>query len=80
MKREMLDTVDAALKRFENEPDHIELEPHEMAHDLLRKVYRDKRQPMARRIRCAIEAMQYETPKLATVAVGHMTGQVGQMY
>ena len=56
MKREMLDTVDAALSRFDDEPELIELGPHENFLDFLRKVYRSVKQPKSRRLRAAIEA------------------------
>jgi hypothetical protein len=38
MKREILDTVDAALSRFDDEPELIEIAPGETSLDFLRKV------------------------------------------
>jgi hypothetical protein len=74
MKREMLDIVDAALSRFDDEPELIELAPGETSLDFLRKVYRSVKQPMSRRMRAAIEALPHETPRLGAVAIGSMNG------
>jgi hypothetical protein len=75
MKREILDTVDAALNRFDDEPELIELAPHENCLDFLRKVYRSAKQPMSRRLRAAIEALPHETPRLGAIATASMNGQ-----
>ena len=75
MKREILDTVDAALSRFDDEPELIELAPGETSLDFLRKVYRSVKQPMSRRMRAAIEALQHEHPRLGAIATTNMTGQ-----
>jgi hypothetical protein len=74
MKREMLDTVDAALSRFENEPELIELAPGETSLNLLQRIYRSVKQPMSRRMRAAIEALPHEHPRLGAVAIGSMNG------
>jgi len=71
----MLNTVDAALSRFDDEPELIELAPGETSLDFLRKVYRSVKQPMSRRMRAAIEALQHEHPRLGAVAIGSMNGQ-----
>jgi hypothetical protein len=51
MKREMLDTVDAALSRFDDESELIELAPGETSLSFSVK------QPMSRRLRATIEAL-----------------------
>ena len=73
MKREMLDTIDAALSRFDDEPELIELAPGETSLSFLQKVYRSVKQPMSRRMRAAIEALPHEHPRLGAVAVGYLT-------
>jgi len=75
MKREVLDTFDAALSRFDDEPEVIELAPHEDEYDFLMKIVRSSRQPMSRRIRAAIEALPYRRPKLGAVAIGQLSGK-----
>src|SRR5262249_10562206 len=40
--------------------------------EFLQSVYRDDEQPLATRIRCAVESLPYETPKL--MAVAHING------
>jgi len=75
MKREMLDTVDAALSRFDDEPELIELIPGETSLDFLQRVYRSVKQPMSRRLRAAIEALPHEHPRLGAVAIGSMDGK-----
>jgi hypothetical protein len=39
------------------------------AHDYLKEIYQDPRQPTHLRMRAAIEALAYEKPKLAVTAV-----------
>jgi hypothetical protein len=55
-------------KPMEEELETIELAPHETSLDFLRKVYRSVRQPMSRRMRAAIMALQHEHPRLTAVA------------
>ena len=74
MKREMLDTVDAALSRFDDEPKLIELAPDETSLSLLQKIYRSVKQPMSRRLRAAMAALPHEHPKLGAVATLSMNG------
>jgi len=75
MKYEKRDTtVDAALGRFDDEQELIELAPHETSLDFLRKVYRSVKQPMSRRMRAAIEALQHEHPRLGAIATTNMSG------
>jgi hypothetical protein len=75
MKREMLNTVDATLSRFDDESELIELAPGETSLDFLQRVYRSVKQPMSRRLRAAIEALPHEHPRLGAVAIGSMNGQ-----
>jgi hypothetical protein len=41
---------------------------------LLQAIYRDKKRPLNVRVRCAIEALPFENPKVSAVAISHMTG------
>jgi hypothetical protein len=78
MQREMLDTVDAALSRFDDEPELIqliELAPGETSLNFLQRVYRSVKQPMSRRLRAAIEALPHEHPRLGAIATASMNGQ-----
>jgi len=75
MKREILDNVDAALSRFDDESEVIELAPHETSLDFLRKVYRSVKQRMSRRMRAAIEALQHEHPRLGAITTTNMSGK-----
>ena len=71
----MLDTINEALDKLEErqrEEQQRELAAYKIpgsAHDYLREVYRDPRQPTHLRMRAAIEALAYEKPKLAVTAV-----------
>jgi hypothetical protein len=74
----MLDTVDAALSRFDDEPELIqliELAPGETSLNFLQRVYRSVKQPMSRRLRAAIEALPHEHPRLGAIATASMNGQ-----
>jgi hypothetical protein len=74
----MLDTVDAALakammEKAEGEGEDrltVSLTEFSGAHALLKAVYMDNDQPLARRIRCAIAALPYEVPKLTASSGG----------
>ena len=68
----MLATVDAALAELEQEPVVPE---GESSLQLLQAIYRDKKQPLNVRVRCAIEALQYEVPKLSATAVATLDGK-----
>jgi hypothetical protein len=74
MNKEALKTVDETLSRFDDEPEQIELAAHETSLDFFRKIYHSVRQPMARRMRAAEFALQFEHPKLGAMAVGRMDG------
>jgi hypothetical protein len=68
----MLTTVDAALAELEEEPVVPE---GETSLELLQAIYRDKKQPLNVRVRCAVEALAHEYPRVSAVAVSHMNGQ-----
>ena len=68
----MLATADAALAELEEEP---EVPEGETSLQLLQAIYRNKRQPLNVRVRCAIEALPFENPKVSAVAISHMNGQ-----
>ena len=42
---------------------------------LLQAIYKDKKQPLNVRVRCAIEALPFEVPKLSATAIATMDGQ-----
>src|SRR6516165_9951475 len=68
----MLATVDAALAELEQEP----IVPEgETSLQLLQAIYKDKKQPLNVRVRCAVEALQYEHPKLSATAIATMDGK-----
>ncbi len=70
----MLDTVDAALSRFDDEPEQIDLAPGETSLSFLQKIYRSPAQPMSRRLRAAMAALPHEHPKLGIIATTNMNG------
>ena len=43
--------------------------------ELLQAVYRNRKQPLNVRVRCAVEALVHEYPKMSSVQVSHMNGQ-----
>jgi len=83
----MLTTVDAALAELEQEPNlhegklqeakpEIEEGPEgETSLQLMQNVYRDRKQPLNVRVRCAVEAAPYENPRVSAIAVSHMNSQ-----
>ena len=68
----MLTTVDAALAELEEEPEGPE---GETSLQLLQNIYRNRKQPLNVRVRCAVEALAHEYPRVSAVAVSHMNGQ-----
>ena len=58
-----------------NAEEQIDLAPREDEYDFLLKIVRSPRQPMARRIRCAIEALPYKRPKLGAIGMAQMSGK-----
>ena len=83
----VLATVDAALAELDQEPNvhggklqetkpEIEEGPEgETSLELLQTVYRDRKQPLNVRVRCAVEALAHEYPRVSAVAVTTMSGQ-----
>jgi hypothetical protein len=47
----------------------------ETALALLQAVYRDHRQPLPVRVRCAVECLPFENPKLSAIGVSQLTGR-----
>src|SRR6516164_10837572 len=41
--------------------------------EYLQRIYRDPMQPTSVRMRAAIEALQFENPKLSSIGVGYLT-------
>jgi len=57
-------------------PREIEDGPEgETSLQLLQAIYRNRKQPLNVRVRCAIEALAHEYPKVSAVQVSHMNGQ-----
>jgi hypothetical protein len=60
----------------EPQPEKIEEGPEgETSLQLLQTVYRDRKQPLNVRVRCAVEALAHEYPRVSAVAVTSMSGQ-----
>jgi hypothetical protein len=57
-------------------PNEIEEGPEgETSLQLWQAIYRNRKQPLNVRVRCAIEALAHEYPKVSAVQVSHMNGQ-----
>ena len=52
----------------------FELAPGETSLSLLQKIYRSPRQPIVRRMRAAMAALQHEHPRLTAMAIDSMDG------
>ena len=65
----MADELDTIFAEIEDEPEG------ETSLKLLQTVYRDRKQPLNVRVRCAIGALAHEYPKVSAVQVSHMNGQ-----
>jgi hypothetical protein len=52
----------------ENEPERVN------SLEYLQRIYRDPTQPTPVRMRAAIEALQFENPKMSAVSVGYLDG------
>jgi hypothetical protein len=61
------------MKQFNLETQAWEGEEDEPLTSLkyLQSIYRDENRPVNTRIRCAVEALPYENPKLSAAVVGH---------
>jgi len=70
----MKDTVVEELAWLDPPDEQIELAPGETSLDFMQKIYRSPRQPMARRMKAAEYALQFEHPKLGVMATAAMNG------
>jgi hypothetical protein len=63
------------------EPENLEAPEEPIAPEgetslqLLQAIYKDKNQPLNVRVRCAIEALPFEVPKLSATAIATMDGK-----
>ena len=63
------------LEVVEDEPKKVEDGPEgETSLQLLQNVYRNRKQPLNVRVRCAVEALAHEYPRVSAVAVSHING------
>src|SRR5215471_11975138 len=66
----------ANLTVEEDQPKKIEEGPEgETSLQLLQNVYRNRKQTLNVRVRCAVEALAHEYPRVSAVAVASMNGQ-----
>jgi hypothetical protein len=64
----MMELVDLQVMREKKPPENVEIGPNDLSIDLLRAIYRCNHLPLPTRMRAAIAAIQFETPKLAVTA------------
>jgi hypothetical protein len=70
------DPANLIVEEPEPEPEIVEEGPEgETSLQLLQTVYRDRKQPLNVRVRCAVEALAHEYPRVSAVAVTSMSGQ-----
>jgi hypothetical protein len=65
----------ANLVVMDDTPATKEGPPGETSLQLLQTVYRDRRQPLNVRVRCAVEALAHEYPKVSAIAHTTMNSQ-----
>ena len=71
----MEELVDLRAVRTEEPVEELfELAPDETSLSLLQKIYRSSSQPITRRMRAAMAALQHEHPKLTAMAIDSMDG------
>ena len=70
------DPANLTVEEDQPKPKKVEEGPEgETSLQLLQTVYRDRKQPLNVRVRCAVEAFAHEYPRVSAVAVTSMSGQ-----
>ena len=70
------DPANLTVEEDQPKPKKVEEGPEgETSLQLLQTVYRDRKQPLNVRVRCAVEALAHEYPRVSAVAVTSMSGQ-----
>jgi hypothetical protein len=70
--------IEAHQRRLGGDVTVVEIEDGpegETSLQLLQNVYRNRKQPLNVRVRCAVEAVVHEYPRVSAVAVTSMSGQ-----